>query len=59
MLVLIKSYNCTYTIHIISYILPMCCKEKESKVEQLCITVHATNNNTCDVNPLDNSSNKA
>ena len=60
MLVIIKSYNCTYTSHIFSYILPKCCKEKEPKDEQLCITVHTINNNNIhDVNSLDSSSNKA
>ena len=57
MLVLIKSYNCTYTSHVISYIPSKCCKEKEPKDKQLCIAVHTINYNTCDVNPLDNSSN--
>ena len=59
MLVLIKSYNCTYISHIISYILPKCCEEKEPKDEQLCIAVYTINNNICDANPLDESSNKA
>ena len=59
MLVLIKSYNCTYTSHVISYILPKCCKEKKPEDEQLCITVHTINNNIHDGDPLDNSSNKA
>ena len=58
MLVIIKSYNCTYTIHIISYIQPNCCEEKEPEDEQLCIAVHTINNNACDTNPLDKSSNK-
>ena len=58
MLVLIKSYNCTYTSHIISCILLKCCKENEPKDEQLCITVHTINDNICDTDPLDNSSNK-
>ena len=38
---------------------PKCCKEKEPEDEQLCNTVHIINNNICDANPLDNSSNKA
>ena len=36
MLVIVKSYNCTYTSNVISYILPKCCKEKEPEDEQLC-----------------------
>ena len=59
MLTLIKSYNSTYTSHIISYILPKCCKEKEPKDKQLCIAVHTINNNIHDTDPLDNSSNNA
>ena len=60
MLVIIKICNYTYTSHIVScYILPKCCKEKEPKDEQLCITVHTINNNICDASPLDNSSNIA
>ena len=59
MLVLIKSYNCIYTSHIISYILPKCCKEKEPKDEQLCIAVHTIHNNICDADSLDKSSSKA
>ena len=59
MLVLIKSYNYTYTSHIVSYIPPKCCKEKEPKDKQLCITVHTINNNICDSEPLAKSSNKA
>ena len=56
MLVIIKICNCTYTSHIVSYcVLPKCCKEKEPKDEQLCITVHTINNNIHDANPLDNS----
>ena len=58
MLVIIKNYNCTYTSHVISYILPKCCKEKEPEDEQLCITEHTINNIICDTDPLDNSSNK-
>ena len=58
MLVLIKSHNCAYTIHIISYILPKCCKEKDPEDEQLCTTVHTINNNIQDADPLDKSSNK-
>ena len=34
-------------------------EEKEPEDEQLCITVHKINNNICDANPLDKSSNKA
>ena len=56
---LIKSYNCTYTSHVISYIPPKCCKEKEPEDEQLCNAVHTINNNICDAHPLGNSSNKA
>ena len=59
MLVRIKIYNCNYISHLASYyILPKCCKEKESKDEQLCITVHTINNNICDADPQDNISNK-
>ena len=58
MLVSIKICNCNHISHVSSYyILPMCCKEKEPKDEQLCITVH-TINNIHDADPLDNSSNK-
>ena len=58
MLVSMKIYNCSHISHIISYdILPKCCKEKEPKDEQLCITVHTITNNKCDANLLDNSSN--
>ena len=59
MLVLIKSYNCTYTSHIISCILSKCYKEKEPKDEQFCIAVHTINNNIHDTDPKDSSSNKA
>ena len=59
MLKIIKSCNCTYTSHIVSYIPPKCCKEKEPKDEQLCIAVHIINNNIHDADPLDNSSNIA
>ena len=31
--------------HVVSYILPNCCKEKESEDEKLCIAVHTINNN--------------
>ena len=55
MLVLIESYHCTYTSHVISYILPMCCKEKEPKEKWLCITVHTINNNIRDADPHDES----
>ena len=58
MLVIIRGYNCTYTSHVISYILPKCCKEKEPKDKQLCITVHTINNNIHDADPLDKSGNK-
>ena len=51
---IIKICNCTYTSHIVSYVLPKCCEEKEPKDEQLCIVVHTINNNICDANPLDN-----
>ena len=56
---IIKNCNSTYTSHIVSYILPKCCKEKEPKDKQLGITVHIINNNIHDDNPLDNSSNIA
>ena len=57
MLVLIKSYNCTYTSHIISLIFcPSVVKTREPKDEQLCITVHTIYNNIHDADPLDNSS---
>ena len=56
---LIKSYTCTYTSHIIYCILPKCCKEKEPKDEQLCIAVYTINNSICDADPLDNSIDKA
>ena len=60
MLVIIKIYNCIYISHIVtSHIPPKCCKEKEPKDEQLCITVHTININICDADPLDNSGNKA
>ena len=59
MLVIIKSCNCTYTSHIISYISPKCWEEKEPEDEQLCITVHTINNNIRDADPLGKSSNKA
>ena len=59
MLVIIKSYNCTYTSHIVFIIPPKSCKEKEPKDEQLCITVHTINNNICDADTLDKSSIKA
>ena len=60
MLVIIKIYNCTHISHIIScYILPKCCEEKEPKHGQLSITVHTINNNKCDTDSLDKSSNKA
>ena len=60
MLVLIKSYNCTYVGHALS---PVFClsvaKTREPKDKQLCITVHTLNNNIHDADPPDNSSNKA
>ena len=40
-------------------ILPKCFKEKEPKDKQMCITLHTINNNICDADPLDKSSNKA
>ena len=40
-------------------ILPKCCKEKEPKDGQLCTAVHIRNNNMCDADPLDISSNIA
>ena len=58
MLVIIKIYNCIYNSHIVSYLLPKCCEEKEPEDEQLCIAVHTMNNNICDAHPLDKSSNK-
>ena len=36
---------------------PKCCEEKGPKCEQLCIAVHTINNNICDDNPLNKSSN--
>ena len=59
MLVIIKNYNCIYSSHVVSYILPKCCEENESEDEQLCFTVHIITNNICDADPLDKSSNKA
>ena len=59
MLEIIKNYYCIYKSHIESYILPKCCEEKEPEDDQLCIAVHTINNNICDANPLDKSSNKA
>ena len=57
---IIKICNCIHISHVISYyILPKCCKEKEPEDEQLCIAVHIRNNNICDTDPLDISSNKA
>ena len=45
MLVSIKICNCIHISYIISFhILPKGCEEKETKDEQLCITVHAINN---------------
>ena len=58
MFVLIKGYNHTYTSHVIFYIPPKCCEEKEPEDEQLCITLHTINNNIGDIAPLDKSSNK-
>ena len=59
MLVSIKIYNCSHISHVISYyILPKCYEEKETKDEQLCITVDTTNN-IHDADPLHISSNKA
>ena len=51
MLVSIKSCNYNHISHVISYILPRCCKEKEPEDEQLCITVH-TIDNICDADAL-------
>ena len=59
MLVIIKICNCIHTSHAVSYIPPNCCKEKEPDDEQLCISVHTTNNNICDADPLDTSNNIA
>ena len=56
-LVLIKSYYCTYISHIIS--LTFClsvAKTREPKDEQLCIAVHTINNNIHVTKPLSNSS---
>ena len=58
MLVSIKICNFSHISHVISYILPTCCEEKEPKDEQLCIAVH-TVNNLHGADPLDNSSIKA
>ena len=57
MLKIIKNCNCTYTSHVVSYILPKTCKEKEPEDEQLFVTVYTINNNICDADPLDTSSN--
>ena len=55
----INSYNCNHISHVISlHILLKCCKEKEPKDEQFCITVHIIGS-ICDADPLDNLSNKA
>ena len=59
MLVIIRSYNFTYTSHVISHIPPKHCKEKETKDKQLCIAVHTIHNNIHDIDPLDKSRNKA
>ena len=59
MLKIIKNCNCTFTSHVVSYILPKCCKEKEPEDEHLCITVHTINNNIHDAEPLETSSNIA
>ena len=60
MLILIKSYNCIYTSHILSPVFHLSvAKTKEPEDDQLCITVHTINNNICDTDPLDNSSNRA
>ena len=57
---IVKICNCTHISHVIScYIPPKCCEEKESKVEQLCIAVHAINNDIRGADPLDNLSNKS
>ena len=37
--------------------LPTCAKTREPKDKQLCIAVHPINNNICDADPVDNSSN--
>ena len=54
---IIKNYICNYNSHILSYIPPKCCEEKEPKVEQLCIAVHTITKYTCDANQLDKSGN--
>ena len=60
MLVIIRFVIVLILVYIVSYhIPPKCCKEKEPKVEQLCIAVHTINNNIQDADPLDNFSNKA
>ena len=59
MLKVIKNCNCTYTSHIVSYILPKCYEEKEPKDEQLFIAVHTINNNIYDTDLLGTSSNIA
>ena len=55
MLEIIQNYNCINKSHIVSYILPKCCEEKEPKDKQLCIAVHTITKNICDTDPLDNS----
>ena len=60
MLVLIKSYDCTYSSHIVSLIFCLSVvKTREPKDGQMCIAVCTINNNICDTDPLDNSSSKA
>ena len=59
MLVLIKSYNCTYVSPVISLIFCLSVvKTREPEDKQLCITVHTINDTIHDANPLDNSSSK-
>ena len=60
MLVLIKSYYCTYISHILSPVFHLSVvKTGKPEDEQLCITVHTINNSLHDADPLDNSSCKA
>ena len=52
MLVLIKSYNCIYTSHVLSSVFCLSVvKTREPEDEQLCIAVHTINNNICDADP--------
>ena len=44
MLEIIMNCDCIYSSHIVSYIPPKFCEEKECKDNQLCITVHTITN---------------